>query len=414
MVTFPSDWSTFSFDEMFQLYPNNTLSRDKLSVHGKIGNIHYGDVLIKYGAVLSAKDAIPKIKTEYESGARAFLEQNDVIVADTAEDETVGKVVQIGEIPFPLVGGLHTIVCRPLIPTATGYLGYYMNSKEYHDQLLPYITGIKVSSVSKTSIRKTELHVPSTVKEQAAIVNAIGSFDTHIANLAELIDKKKAIRDGALEDLVSGRTRLAGFSSAWKDVSFTSVIVPKARIGWQGLRSEEYLRKGYSYLIGGTDFSNGTISLDDIWYVAEERYSMDSNIQVSENDVLVTKDGTIGKVAIVPHLDQPATLNSGVYVFRTKNGLCRGFLYRILQSSIFRCFIDNLAAGSTILHLYQKDLKNFSFMMPTEEEEQMAISQVLKAMDDEIKDLEDEHIKMIQIREGAMDDLLNGRVRLKV
>lgn len=414
MVTYPSDWTTYSFDEMFQLYPNNTLSRDKLSEHGGIGNIHYGDVLIKYGAVLSEKDSIPRIRTEFESAARAFLQQNDIIVADTAEDETVGKVVQIGDIPFPLVGGLHTIVCRPQVPTAAGYLGYYMNSKEYHEQLLPYITGIKVSSVSKTSIRKTELHIPSTVEEQVAIVGAIQQFDIHIANLAELIEKKKAVRDGALEDLVSGRTRLAGFTEEWIEVSFPKVVIPKARIGWQGLRSEEYLRKGYSYLIGGTDFSNGTISLRDIWYVAEERYTMDSNIQVSEGDVLVTKDGTIGKVAIVPQMDRPATLNSGVYVFRTKNGLTRGFLYRVLQSSVFRKFIDVLAAGSTIMHLYQKDLKNFSFAMPTDGKEQEAIADVLMAMDNEIKDLEDERDKMIQIREGAMDDLLTGRVRLTV
>ena len=293
------------------------------------------------------------------------------------------------------------------------YLYLQFLSKEIIEQIHGGSGFTTVGTFTIKSAKKLMMPMPNT-KEQEVIADTLRAFDEHITNLSKLIEKKRAIRDGALEDLVSGRTRLAGFSSAWKDVSFTSVIVPKARIGWQGLRSEEYLRKGYSYLIGGTDFSNGTISLDDIWYVAEERYSMDSNIQVSENDVLVTKDGTIGKVAIVPHLDQPATLNSGVYVFRTKNGLCRGFLYRILQSSIFRGFIDNLAAGSTILHLYQKDLKNFSFMMPTEEEEQMAISQVLKSMDDEIKDLEDEHIKMIQIREGAMDDLLTGRVRLKV
>lgn len=414
MVTYPSDWSTFSFDEMFQLYSNNTLSRDKLSEHGEIGNIHYGDVLIKYGAVLSEKDSIPKIKSEYESVARAFLQQNDIIVADTAEDETVGKVVQIGDVPFPLVGGLHTIVCRPLLPTATGYLGYYMNSKEYHDQLLPYITGIKVSSVSKTSIRKTELHIPSSVEEQAAIVHAIQQFDIHIADLTELIEKKKAIRDGALEDLVSGRTRLTGYLSDWIEVPFTKVITPKARIGWQGLRSDEYVRKGYSYLIGGTDFIDGTVSTENIWYVSEERYAMDLNIQVSENDVLVTKDGTIGKVALVPHLDRPATLNSGVYVFRTKNGLKPRFLYRVLKSDVFRKFIDSLAAGSTIVHLYQKDLKNFKFLMPADEKEQETIADVLTAMDDEITSLEEERNKMIQIREGAMDDLLTGRVRLSM
>ena len=159
MVEYPSDWKTYSFGDMFKIYPNNTLSRDKLTERGTIGNIHYGDVRIKYGNVLNKKDEIPMIKSEYECVARALLQKNDVIVADTAEDETVGKVTQIGDVPVPLVGGLHTIICRPLIPTAEGYLGYYMNSKEYHDQLLPYITGIKVSSISKTSIQKTELHI---------------------------------------------------------------------------------------------------------------------------------------------------------------------------------------------------------------------------------------------------------------
>lgn len=152
MVTYPSDWSTYSFDQMFQIYPNNTLPRAMLTDKGTVGDIHYGDILIKYGAVLTVTDDIPRIRPEYECIAKTRLQEKDIIVADTAEDETVGKVVQIGKIPFPLAGGLHTIICRPLIPTAPGFLGYYMNSKEYHDQLIPYITGIKVSSISKSSL----------------------------------------------------------------------------------------------------------------------------------------------------------------------------------------------------------------------------------------------------------------------
>ena len=123
MVTYPTDWATYSFDQMFQIISNNTLSRDKLTQHGRIGNIHYGDVLIKYGAVLTEQDSIPRIKPEFESYAGVQLAKDDVIVADTAEDETVGKVVQIGNVSCPLVGGLHTIVCHPLVQTASGYLG---------------------------------------------------------------------------------------------------------------------------------------------------------------------------------------------------------------------------------------------------------------------------------------------------
>lgn len=84
------------------------------------------------------------------------------------------------------------------------------------------------------------------------------------------------------------------------------------------------------------------------------------------------------------------------------------------MSSVFRDFIALLSAGSTIKHLYQKDLKNFEFKIPVDIEEQQAIAEVLTAMDEEIESLETEKAKMMQIREGAMDDLLTGRVRLKV
>ena len=273
------------------------------------------------------------------------------------------------------------------------------------------LEGTTIQRLYNNIILNTDIHLPS-LPEQEEIAQTLSEFDTYIDDLTELIEKKKGIRDGALEDLICRKTRLKGFDGRWKKVSFNQVIIPKARIGWQGLKKHEYLRSGYSYLIGGTDFDHGTVSLDAISYVSQERYDMDANIQVSANDVLVTKDGTIGKVAMVPELSKPATLNSGVFVFRTKQGLLPVFLFRVLQSSVFREFIDTLSAGSTIKHLYQKDLKKFEFEIPDDTKEQEAIAEVLTAMDKEIADLETEREKIIQIREGAMDDLLTGRVRL--
>ncbi|EGT3688638.1 restriction endonuclease subunit S [Clostridioides difficile] len=275
------------------------------------------------------------------------------------------------------------------------------------------LEGTTIGRLYNNIILNTNIHLP-TLPEQQVIASVLSDFDEHLENLSKLIEKKKAIRDGALEDLVSGRTRIKGFDKEWETVLFDQVIVPKARIGWQGLKKEEYLRDGYSYLIGGTDFHNGKINLDGISYVSKERYDMDPNIQVETNNVLVTKDGTIGKVALVPELDKPATLNSGVFVFRTVSKLHPTFLYRVLLSSIFREFIDTLSAGSTIKHLYQKDLKNFEFRIPLDIEEQQAIADVLTAMDEEIEALEKEKVKIKSIKEGAMDDLLSGRVRLKI
>ena len=283
---------------------------------------------------------------------------------------------------------------------------YYINRFvhfNYEGSGVPQLTAPKIK----------EKCVPFPSKdEQSAIADTLITFDTHIDNLNVLIEKKKAIRDGALEELMSGRTRLDGFSGEWDEVDFNEVITPKARIGWQGLKKDEYLYAGYSYLIGGTDFLDGTVCFDNISYVSKERYEMDENIQVFEDDVLVTKDGTIGKVAIVPAISKPATLNSGVFVFRTNERLQPRFLYRVLTSSIFRNFISLSSAGSTIKHLFQKTLKDFHFYIPNDVREQTAIAKILDSIDNEIHDLEVERDKMLQIKEGAMDDLLTGRVRL--
>ncbi|WP_051221060.1 restriction endonuclease subunit S [Eremococcus coleocola] len=288
---------------------------------------------------------------------------------------------------------------------------YYLMTKE-QENIYKLQTGGAQPHVHPKDIEKLEIIYSRNIEEQKAIAETLMAFDRHIENLESLIEKKKMIRDGAVEDLMTGKTRLDGFEDEWEEVGFNDVIVPKARIGWQGLKKDEYLQSGYSYLISGTDFNQGTISFSKISYVTKERYDLDINIQVNSGDVLVTKDGTIGKVAIVPRIDRKATLNSGVFVFKTNKKLTRNFLYWILRSSIFAKFIDDLSAGSTIKHLYQKDLKKFSFYIPKDMSEQKAISSILKSLDDDLQNLEKEKAKVEKIKAGAMDDLLTGRVRL--
>ena len=205
---FNSEWISISFDEYFTLLSNNTYSRDKLAEHGQVGNIHYGDILIKYSEIVTDEDEIPFLRPEITYSDNWLLHTNDVIIADTAEDETVGKAIQICEVSVPLVGGLHTIVCRPKFETAHGFLGLYINSKSYHDQLLSHITGIKVSSISKKAIKTTVLTIPSEIEEQSAIVGIITAMDKEIRSLEEERDKMIKIREGAMDDLLTGKVRL--------------------------------------------------------------------------------------------------------------------------------------------------------------------------------------------------------------
>ena len=191
--SFDFSWEQRKFDEVFDCtVPNNTLSRAELSYdEGTVLNVHYGDVLIKYGSVLDVqKDDIPRIPHRCrEDFNGALLQDGDVIIADTAEDETTGKACEIGNLQgSAIVSGLHTMVCRPRNRMALGYLGYYLNSNAYHHQLLPLMQGIKVLSLSRSNIQKTSVSYPIAVKEQQLIAYYFSQLD----NLITLHQRKCA------------------------------------------------------------------------------------------------------------------------------------------------------------------------------------------------------------------------------
>lgn len=397
MVTYPSDWTPMQLRDIGYIQMCRRIFQSQTKAYGAIPFYKISTFGGKADAYIS-QELYEKYKLLYP-----YPEKGDVLISAAG---TIGKTVIFDgkDSYFQDSNIVWLKVDKEVIDRK--FLWWFYRSFPWDA-----LEGTTIQRLYNSIILETKIHLPDK-PEQEEIARTLSQFDTYIDDLAELIEKKKGIREGALEDLITKKTRLDGYADDWVPVTFNQVIIPKARIGWQGLKKHEYLRSGYSYLIGGTDFSNGTVSLDNISYVTKERYDMDTNIQVSANDVLVTKDGTIGKVAIVPELNKPATLNSGVFVFRTNSRLVPAFLFRVLQSSVFREFIDTLSAGSTIKHLYQKDLKKFEFEIPVDTKEQEAIAAVLTAMDEEIRDLETERDKIIQIREGAMDDLLTGRVRL--
>lgn len=223
---YTSSWEQRKFDEVFDCtVPNNTLSRAELSYdEGTVLNVHYGDVLIKYGSVLDVqKDNIPRIPHRCrEDFNGALLQDGDVIIADTAEDETTGKACEIGNLQgSAIVSGLHTMVCRPRNRMALGYLGYYLNSNAYHHQLLPLMQGIKVLSLSRSNIQKTSVSYPIAVKEQQLIAYYFSQLD----NLITLHQRKgKAAVSGCSNDAnnskgVCCKARNFGYKCHKKDES---------------------------------------------------------------------------------------------------------------------------------------------------------------------------------------------------
>lgn len=148
-------------------------------------------------------------------------------------------------------------------------------------------------------------------------------------------------------------------------VRLGDVLSVKARIGWQGLTQKEHRETGEYNLVTGTDFVDGKVDFSKCVFVDKERYDQDENIQLRNGDLLITKDGTIGKVAVVENMPRPATLNSGVFVVRdvTSSFLIR-YLYHFFLAPEFRKLVDGKLTGCTIAHLNQKVLVNLTIPLP--------------------------------------------------
>ena len=203
---FTGAWKRCKMDAVLIDLQNNTLSRSELSEEKGIAkNIHYGDILVKFGEILNVGTTpLPQITnssiiTKY---MKSFLQNGDVIVADTAEDETVGKCTEIAGINNEvIIAGLHTIPYRPLIHFASGYLGYYMNSSAYHNQLLPFMQGVKITSISKSSMKETSIAYPQSIDEQKQIGSCFQKIDNLISLQQQELEKLQSIKKALLEKM---------------------------------------------------------------------------------------------------------------------------------------------------------------------------------------------------------------------
>nr|WP_155661418.1 restriction endonuclease subunit S [Bifidobacterium longum] len=223
---FTDPWEQRKLGDCFEFLKSNTLSRAGLNgENGTARNVHYGDILIKFGDCLDGERSdLPFITddTVLPKYAGSILREGDVIFADTAEDETAGKCVELRKLPKePTISGLHTIPARPRFPFGTGYLGHYLNSDAYHRQLLPLMQGIKVISVSKAALQDTQVRFPG-LSEQSAIGAALNEIDSLITLHQRKYDKLVIFKKSMLEKMFpkDGESvpeiRFAGFTDPWE------------------------------------------------------------------------------------------------------------------------------------------------------------------------------------------------------
>ncbi|CZR08793.1 type I restriction enzyme, S subunit [Trichococcus flocculiformis] len=172
--------------------------------------------------------------------------------------------------------------------------------------------------------------------------------------------------------------------SEWDFDTIGDSLYIKGRIGWKGLKKSEYIDRSDYRIINGSNVVNNNIDWFGCGYISEERYEESPEIMLKPNDIVMTKDGTIGKLAIIRSLEQKTTVASGLFVIRVEdNSIDVDYLYYYFSSFYFKELVKSRIEGSVIPHLYQKDLVALKLPLP-DLSEQKAISKVLRTLDDKI------------------------------
>ena len=312
--------------------------------------------MVKFGEVIDVKtESLPMIADEtviakYKS---SFLQNGDVIVADTAEDETVGKCTEIAGLSDEIViSGLHTIPYRPLQKYAPGYLGYYMNSASFHNQLLPLMQGIKVTSISKTALQNTDILYPKSATEQAAI----GKYFRNLDNLITLHQRNSA-------DFVS--RFFSDFTNTWEQRKLgelTSLItkgttpLDKSNIGTVNFVKIESI-----------DNSSGEITITQK-ITSEEHEGYLRRSQLKENDILFSIAGTLGRVTSVKSSILPANTNQALAIIRLKSG-CLKYVKTYLKGKAVADFIKKNPTIGAQPNLSLEQVSNIEIALPSEIEQ---------------------------------------------
>ena len=283
-----------------------------------------------------------------------------------------------------------------------------MNTSLYHNQVLPLIQGIKVSSVSKSAIQGTWLCIPP-IEEQRRIASALTSIDNLIDSLDSLIAKKRNIKQGVMQQLLSGKKRLKGFTEPWKIYKIDDLF--DIGNGYTPSKANSaYWTNGTIPWFRMEDIrANGRILKDSIQHITEE--AVKNSGLFPANSIILSTTATIGEHAL---LIADSLANQQFSFLIRKLNRCSDI---DIMFFFYYCFIlgewcrANINDGG-LMAVNMTDLKNYTFSAPSLPEQQ-AIASVLTSMDNELSALEAKRKKYEQIKQGMMQQLLTRRIRLE-
>lgn len=407
---FTEDWEEKDFEKVFSNISNNSLSREKLNyVNGLAKNVHYGDILVKFNDVLDVrKEVLPYVSDNatVEKLKNSFLKDGDIIISDAAEDETVGKCVELYNVnDEKILSGLHTIAVRPKESFAPKYLGYYMNSNSYHDQLLKLMQGTKVLSVSKTAIKKTVIRNPKSKDEQKLIGNFFENIDKLITEHQQKHSKLKALKQAMLDKMFPKQGQLVpeirfkGFEEDWENPRLGNIGDPYT--GLSGKSKNDFGHGEGRYITYMNVFSNPISDNDEV-----DKIEIDSlQNEVIAGDVLFTVSSEtaaeVGMSSVWTGNQKNIYLNSFCFGYRPKIKLDNYFLANLLRTKAFREQMILLAQGISRYNISKNKVMNLTISIPRFDE-QVVIGEYFKNLDSLISQHNEQITKLSNLKKAFL------------
>jgi type I restriction enzyme S subunit len=257
-------------------------------------------------------------------------------------------------------------------------------------------------------INYTQIAFPKSKPEQSAIVAILSDTDALIERLEKLIAKKKAIKQGTMQQLLTSKKRLPGFSGEWGMVPLKNLIQVPVTDGPH--LTPKFLQEGIPFL-SVNNLANNRIDYSNLRYISKHDHDVFSRkCKPQKEDILLGKAASVGLVAVVDS-DFDFNIWSPIALIRLSDQHVPKFIYYSFQCRYVINQIKLLTNSSSQGNIGMGDIEEIDFLVPTKEE-QIAIATILSDMDEEIKNLEQKRDKYTLLLKGMMQQLLTGRIRI--
>lgn len=398
----PEDWTASPLGKLLDGVPTYGINASAIPYDSRYPTYLRITDISEDGRFLDAS----KASVDHPLTSDYMLSEGDLVFARTGA--SVGKSYLYDRRDGELVFAGFLIRARPdtkkLEPR---YLKYFVQSK-------PYWNWVKVNSMrsGQPGINGREyasvlIPLPPTKAEQEAIAGALSDADALIEGLEKLIAKKRHLKQGAMQELLTGKKRLPGFSGEWSTICMREALVQNATYGI--VTAGAFVLNGVKMLRGG-DIVDGRINTD-LPMVTREKAAEYSRTALVRNDVVIALVGYPGATAKIPDELIGANISRAVGLLRLNGKVAPDYLVCFLNSSDGRRMVLAPSAGSAQQVVNLAALNKLEFAIP-EPDEQTAIATLLADMDTEIAALEQQLAKARGIKQGMMQELLTGRIRL--